>query len=92
MKTREPVVEVMDDMVADIMRQKTLQQRLRIVFGMCRSARVLIRGAVTQEHPEWSIDKINHEIARRISHGAVDEDQIYREWQDKLICEHAQTN
>lgn len=71
MNDRPPVVEVMDEMMVDILRKKTAEERLKIAFGMWESARVIIRGAICQEHPEWNEDAINREIARRLSHGEV---------------------
>ncbi|MEI7687662.1 MAG: hypothetical protein WCL32_21865 [Planctomycetota bacterium] len=31
----------------------------------------MLRGAIRMEHPDWSEEDINREIARRISHGAI---------------------
>jgi hypothetical protein len=63
--------EVMDNAMADVLRQKTEVERLRIAERMWRSARVILRGAIQTEHPEWDVDRVNREIARRISHGIV---------------------
>ena len=71
MTRRPPVIEIIDEMTVDILRKKTPAQRLEIASGMWESARVMIRGAVRQEHPEWSDEQIVREIARRISHGKV---------------------
>jgi hypothetical protein len=68
---KRPVVEVMDDAMADILRQKTEAERLRIAGRMWQSARVILRGAIRTEYPEWTVDQVNREIARRISHGVV---------------------
>lgn len=65
-------MEVMDDAMADVLRQKTEVQRLQIANRMWKSARMILRGAIQTEHPEWSVSHVNHEIARRISHGMVD--------------------
>lgn len=71
MNARQAVIEVMDDAMADILRQKTEVERLRIAGRMWKSARVLLRGAILTEHPDWDAEQVNREIARRISHGAV---------------------
>ena len=63
--------EVMDDEMADILRQKTEVERLRIAAGMWKSARVILRGAIRTEHPDWTTEQVDREIARRISHGVV---------------------
>jgi hypothetical protein len=73
MTPRRPVVEIMDDMMVDVLRKKTPAERLKIAFGMWNTARVIIRGAITTQHPDWSEDQVNREIAKRISHGAVDQ-------------------
>ena len=73
-KTRNFYVEVMDDAMADILRQKTEAERLRIAGRMWQSARAILRGAISTEHPEWSQLQVNREIARRISHGIVSHD------------------
>jgi hypothetical protein len=66
-----PVIEVMDDAMAEILRQKTPAERLRIAGRMWKSARVILRGAIRTEHPDWDTEQVNREIARRISHGVV---------------------
>ena len=63
--------EVLDDQMADILRQKSEAERLRIAGRMWRSARAILRGAIRTEHPDWDVDRVNGEIARRISHGVV---------------------
>lgn len=72
MTPRKPVVELLDPRVVEILRKKTPQQRMTIAAGMWESARVMLRGAIRQAHPDWSEQAVNREIARRISHGAVD--------------------
>lgn len=71
MTVRRPVIEVMDDDMAVILRQKSEVERLRIANRMWKSARVILRGAIRTEHPDWTIEQVNQEIARRISHGVV---------------------
>lgn len=66
-----PVIEVMDDAMADLLRRKTEVERLQIAGRMWRSARVILRGAIRTEHPDWTADQVEREIARRISHGVV---------------------
>ncbi|MEI7686841.1 MAG: hypothetical protein WCL32_17615 [Planctomycetota bacterium] len=65
------MIEVMDDAMADILRQKTEVERLRIAGRMWKSARVILRGAIRTEHPEWDNVRVDREIANRISHGVV---------------------
>ncbi len=67
-----PAFEVLDDQMAEILRRKSEADRLRIAGRMWRSARVILRGAIQTEHPDWDAERVNREIARRISHGVVD--------------------
>ena len=69
---RRPVVEVMDERMADMLRRKSPQDRLAIAFGMWTTARELLRGSIAYDHPAWTRERIESEIAWRISHGVVD--------------------
>lgn len=71
MSERRFTDEVLSDEMAAILRAKPQTERLRIAGRMWRSARVLIRAAIRTKHPDWSEERVNREIARRISHGAV---------------------
>jgi hypothetical protein len=62
----------MDEEMAKILRQKSEVERLAIAERMWESARVILRGAIETEHPDWDNNRVNQEIARRISRGVVD--------------------
>lgn len=64
--------EIIDDQMAEILRRKSDVQRLRSIDGFWRSARAILRAAIVTEHPDWDRPRINVEISRRISNGAVD--------------------
>jgi hypothetical protein len=64
--------EVIDDRMADLLRQKSDTQRLRSVDAFWNSARAILKAAIRTKHPEWSLDQVHVEIARRISNGAID--------------------
>ncbi len=64
-------MEVMDDTMANVLREKTEAERLKIAGRMWRSARSILRGAIQTEHPDWSEEQVNGEIAERISYGLV---------------------
>ncbi|MCZ2340214.1 MAG: hypothetical protein LC104_00275 [Bacteroidales bacterium] len=63
--------EMLDDAMAAVLRQKTEVERLRIAARMWKSARVMLRGVIITEHPDWNETEVNREIARRISHGVI---------------------
>lgn len=69
MSRHKPVVEVIDDDVADIYRKMTEAERLQIAFDMWRSARRMVTNAVKSEHPDWTESQIVEEVALRLSHG-----------------------
>jgi hypothetical protein len=64
-----PVVEVVEPAMANILRQKTEAERLRIAWGMWRSARDMLRNLLRAEHRDWSEEQIESEAARRLAHG-----------------------
>ena len=76
MSPRPPVVEVIDDAMADVLRSKTEIERLKIAGRMWYSARAILRAAIRTEYPDWDEHRINREIARRISHGVVSDETV----------------
>ncbi len=64
-------IEVVDDVMADVLRKKTPAERIRIGFGLWTSVRTMLMAHLKREHPEWSEKELHRAIARRMSHGAV---------------------
>ncbi len=64
-------IEVLDEVMAEILRRKTPAERLAIGFGLWRSAHKILRGQLASLHPEWDAQRLEREVARRLSHGAV---------------------
>ncbi len=64
-------IEMLDDAMVAVLRDKTPAQRLAISNGMWRSARRMIEAVLQKEHPDWFADTIQREVARRMSHGSV---------------------
>jgi len=69
-RARRPVVEVIDETMAQVLRRKSGAERLRIAMGMFRTARTMITQAVRQQHPDWSETRVRDEVNRRLSHGS----------------------
>jgi len=63
-------IEVIDDQMAAVLRQKSGAERLAIANGLFLSARRMLTSHLRSEHPEWSDDQIAREVARRLSHGS----------------------
>ena len=69
MNGRKPVIEVMDDDMALILRGKTPGERLEIAFAMWRSTKSMLISILEGQHPDWSSERIAAEVARRLSRG-----------------------
>ena len=64
-------IDMIDDAMADILRQKTPAERLAVANGMWRFARDMLQATIARQHPDWSEEEVNRLVARRLSHGAV---------------------
>lgn len=64
-------IEIVDDAVAEILRCKTPAERIKIGFNLWDSAHNMLTTHLKRMHPEWNSARINQEVARRLSHGAV---------------------
>ena len=64
-------IEVVDDTMAGVLRAKTAAECIRIGFDLWTSARNMLLVHLRKTHPEWSEKKIEREVARRLSHGAI---------------------
>ncbi len=64
-------LESLEDAMAAVYRGKTPRERLRIAFDLWTSTRNLLEGILRSQHPDWDNQKVQAEVARRMSHGAV---------------------
>lgn len=64
-------IEVVNDDMAEVLRSKTPAERIRIGFGLWTSARNMLMVNLKKTYPEWDTERLNREVARRLSHGAV---------------------
>ena len=64
-------IEVVDDQMAEVLRNKTPAERIRIGFSLWTSARNMLMAHLKSTHPEWNGDRLDREVAGRLSHGAV---------------------
>lgn len=64
-------IEVVDEQLAEVLRQKTPAERLEMADAIWVFARDTIKTVLRQEHPEWDEAQLQREVAQRLSHGAV---------------------
>lgn len=64
-------VEVVDDQIAEILKNKTPAERLRIGFDIWESTHRMLLFHVKNTHPEWTPQEVEREVARRLLHGAI---------------------
>jgi hypothetical protein len=68
--------EMMDAAMADILRQKSPFERLRIAGRMYQSARIMLTNAVRTRYPDWSSEEVHREVVRRLSHGMIEHESV----------------
>jgi hypothetical protein len=61
-------IEVLDDAMACVLREKTPAERISIGFNMWISARDMLMTHLRKLNPEWDDTLIEKEVARRLSH------------------------
>ncbi len=64
-------IEVVDDSMAEILRHKTPAERIRIGFTLWASTHNMLMIHLKKTHPEWNDERVQKEVARRLSHGAI---------------------
>jgi hypothetical protein len=70
-KLKPNQIEVVDDVMAEILRKKTPAERLEIGFKLWTAARKMLTAHLTSINPDWNEEQISREVARRMSHGVV---------------------
>lgn len=64
-------IEVVDDDMAEVLKNKTPAERIRIANNLWASAHNMLMSLIGKIHPEWDIERIKKEVARRLSHGTA---------------------
>ena len=70
-KLVERNIEILDDLMAQVLKNKTPQERIMITFNMWSAAKKQLTNFLHSLHSEWSEKEIQQEVARRLSHGIV---------------------
>jgi len=64
-------VEVLDEAMAEVLRQKRPQDRLRIGFNLWISAHNMLATHLRHTRLDWDEKAVEREVARRFLHGAL---------------------
>lgn len=64
-------IEVLDDAIIEVLKQKTPAERLAMVFAANRTMRLRLEGHLRTRHPDWNPEQIQAEIARRMLGGTT---------------------
>ena len=64
-------IEMVDDVMAEVLRGKTASERLQIGFGLWKSTRDMLFSHLRSSNPEWDETKLNREVVKRLSHGVI---------------------
>lgn len=64
-------IEVVDDAMAEILKQKKPSERIRIGFTLWESAHNMLTLHIRKTHPGWDDKQVEREVARRFLHGAL---------------------
>ena len=52
-------IEVVDTMMAEVLRRKSPAQRISIGFAMWDSAKRMLTAHLSSEHPDWSVPHVH---------------------------------
>jgi hypothetical protein len=69
-QTRPPCIELLDPAIVEVLRSKTVTERVAMIFAANRTMRLRLEGHLRSSHPDWDDKTIAQGIARRMSHGA----------------------
>ena len=62
-------IEIVDEAVAVVLRRKTPAERIALTASAHRTARALLTAQIGALHPDWSSERIQSEVARRLTRG-----------------------
>lgn len=71
MQDRVPIIEVIDDVQADLIRRTPGWQRLEAASEMHQFAMGVVTASVRSRYPDWSETQIKHEVFRRVMGEAI---------------------
>jgi hypothetical protein len=70
MRTFAEHVPIDDSLLGTLVAQRTPAERTILTSQMFASAREMLRGYLSEQHPDWTGEQVQNELLRRI-HGAA---------------------
>jgi hypothetical protein len=64
-------IEVVDEVMAEVLRKKQPAERIRIGFSIWSSAHGMLLTHIRNLHPDWHMKEVQREVARRLLHGSL---------------------
>ena len=61
-------IEVVDEDVAAILRQKTPAEKMTLMAAANRTGRMMVEAGVRMRNPGWADEQVRREVARMMSH------------------------
>ena len=71
MEVNKRNIEVLDEGMVKVLKRKTPQERLVIAFNLWNSAKKQMTNYLRSIHSDWDEKKIQQEVVKRLSHGAI---------------------
>lgn len=71
METRPLRIEVIDDQMAEVLREKTPVEKVAMICAANRTARLLAAAGARHQYPDWDETQINAEVIRRVCGGTT---------------------
>jgi hypothetical protein len=69
MKT--PNIEIVDNDLVPIMREKTPAERVQMIGAANRTARLLAAAGIRYQHPDWNEKQVHAEVIKRVCGGTA---------------------
>ena len=68
---RKPLrIELLDQRIVEILRQKTPTERVAMIFAANRTMRLRLEAHLRSRHPDWDTPTVLQEVAQRMSRGS----------------------
>lgn len=73
-------LEILDEKMIEILKQKSPQERLSIAFNLWKTARKFLVNHLKNTHPDWDEEKIRMEVLKRFLYGSIRTPQIFSKY------------